>query len=67
MIELPIHTDRLIYSVSIRGGNLIDRVGHPTDLARWHTLEEAERLKLRPFTAAALVGALDRAPKRVAL
>jgi len=51
---VTIHTDRLIYSVSIRGGNLVDRVGHPTDLARWHTLEEAERLKLRPFTAAAL-------------
>jgi 8-oxo-dGTP diphosphatase len=40
--------------VSIRGGNLVDRVGHPTDLARWHTLEEAEKLRLRPFTAAAL-------------
>jgi 8-oxo-dGTP diphosphatase len=51
---VTIHTDRLVYSVSVRGGNLIDRVGHPTDLARWHTLEEAERLKLRPFTAAAL-------------
>jgi len=51
---VTIHTDRLIYRVSIRGGNLIDRVGHPTDLARWHTLEEAERLRLRSFTAAAL-------------
>src|SRR4051794_11635239 len=51
---VTIHTDRLIYSVSIRGGTLLDRVGHPTDLARWHTLEEAERLRLRPFTAAAL-------------
>ncbi|MFC7534843.1 NUDIX hydrolase [Actinoplanes sp. GCM10030250] len=51
---VTIHTDRLIYSVSIRGGNLIDRVGHPTDLARWHTLEEAQGLRLRPFTAAAL-------------
>jgi len=51
---VTIHTDRLIYTVSIRGGNLFDRVGQPTDLARWHTLAEAERLKLRPFTAAAL-------------
>jgi 8-oxo-dGTP diphosphatase len=51
---VTIHTDRLIYEVSVRGGNLIDRVGHPTDLARWTTLAEAERLKLRPFTAAAL-------------
>jgi 8-oxo-dGTP diphosphatase len=51
---VTIHTDRLIYEVTIRGGNLFDRVGQPTDLARWHTLEEAEKLRLRPFTAAAL-------------
>jgi ADP-ribose pyrophosphatase YjhB (NUDIX family) len=51
---VTIHTDRLIYRVSIRGGNLLDRVGHPTDLARWHTLEQAEKLRLRPFTADAL-------------
>jgi 8-oxo-dGTP diphosphatase len=51
---VTIHTDRLIYTVSIRGGNLFDRIGQPTDLARWHTLAEAEKLKLRPFTAAAL-------------
>jgi 8-oxo-dGTP diphosphatase len=51
---VTIHTDRLIYSVSIRGGNLLDRVGHPTDLARWFTTAEVEGLKLRPFTAAAL-------------
>jgi 8-oxo-dGTP diphosphatase len=51
---VTIHTDRLIYQVSIRGGTLCDRVGQPTDLARWYTLEEAEKLKLRSFTAAAL-------------
>ncbi|MEV4705844.1 NUDIX domain-containing protein [Actinoplanes sp. NPDC049316] len=51
---VTIHTDRLIYEVSVRGGNLIDRVGQPTDMARWHTLEEAQQLRLRPFTAAAL-------------
>jgi 8-oxo-dGTP diphosphatase len=51
---VTIHTDRLVYEVSIRGGNILDRIGQPTDLARWHTLEEAERLRLRPFTAAAL-------------
>ena len=45
---VTIHTDRLIYTVSVRGGNLIDRVGHPTDLARWHTLAEAERLQAAP-------------------
>ena len=42
---VTIHTDRLIYEVSIRGGTLVDRVGHPTDLARWHTLAEAARLQ----------------------
>jgi ADP-ribose pyrophosphatase YjhB (NUDIX family) len=51
---VTIHTDRLIYSVTIRGGTLVDRVGHPTDLARWYTPSEAQRLKLRPFAAAAL-------------
>jgi ADP-ribose pyrophosphatase YjhB (NUDIX family) len=51
---VTIHTDRLVYEVTIRGGNLYDRVGQPTDLARWHTLAEAEKLRLRPFTAAAL-------------
>jgi 8-oxo-dGTP diphosphatase len=51
---VTIHTDRLIYEVSIRGGNLCDRIGRPTDLARWHTLEEAAGLRLRQFTADAL-------------
>ncbi|RZU52033.1 ADP-ribose pyrophosphatase YjhB (NUDIX family) [Krasilnikovia cinnamomea] len=51
---VTIHTDRLVYEVSVRGGTLCDRAGRSTDLARWHTPAEAERLKLRPFTAAAL-------------
>jgi 8-oxo-dGTP diphosphatase len=51
---LTIHTDRLIYGVRIRGGSVRDRVGQPTDLARWHTRDEAAALPLRPFTAAAL-------------
>jgi ADP-ribose pyrophosphatase YjhB (NUDIX family) len=51
---VTIHTDRLIYEVSIRGGNLCDRIGQPTDLARWYTLDEAAGLRLRPFTADAL-------------
>jgi 8-oxo-dGTP diphosphatase len=51
---VTIHTDRLIYTVSVRGGTLVDRVGRPTDLARWHTREAAGKLRLRPFTAAAL-------------
>jgi 8-oxo-dGTP diphosphatase len=51
---VTIHTDRLIYTVSVRGGTLVDRVGRPTDLARWHTPAAAEKLRLRPFTAVAL-------------
>ena len=51
---ITIHTDRLIYHVRVRGGTLCDRVDQPTDLARWHTLDEAARLPLRPFTATAL-------------
>ncbi|MDP9815963.1 NUDIX domain-containing protein [Spirilliplanes yamanashiensis] len=51
---VTIHTDRLVYEVTVRGGTLCDRIGQPTDLARWHTLAEAETLRLRPFTAAAL-------------
>jgi len=51
---VTIHTDRLIYQASIRGGVLRDRIGQPTDLARWFTVKQAEALPLRPFTATAL-------------
>jgi 8-oxo-dGTP diphosphatase len=51
---IVLHTDRLLYEVTIRGGSLRDRVGQPTDLARWLTVDEAAALPLRPFTAAAL-------------
>ncbi|MPZ28824.1 MAG: NUDIX domain-containing protein [Micromonosporaceae bacterium] len=51
---MTIHTDRLVYDVRLRGGSLIERIGQPTDLARWVTLTEAKLLPLRPFTAAAL-------------
>jgi ADP-ribose pyrophosphatase YjhB (NUDIX family) len=51
---VTIHTDRLIYQVTVRGGALIARVGQPTDLARWVDRDEAGRLPLRPFTAASL-------------
>jgi 8-oxo-dGTP diphosphatase len=57
---VTIHTDRLIYEVSVRGGGLIDRVGQPTDLARWLPPEEIGRLPLRPFTS--LVLGLSPAP-----
>jgi ADP-ribose pyrophosphatase YjhB (NUDIX family) len=51
---ITLHTDRLVYRVTVRGGMLCDRIGQPTDLARWHTLDEVGRLPLRPFTASAL-------------
>jgi 8-oxo-dGTP diphosphatase len=51
---IVLHTDRLIYEVNVRGGALRDRVGQPTDLARWLSVTEAAGLPLRPFTAMAL-------------
>lgn len=51
---ITIHTDRLIYQVSVRGGTLADRVDRPTDLVRWFTPAEARELPLRSFTARAL-------------
>jgi ADP-ribose pyrophosphatase YjhB (NUDIX family) len=62
---ITLHTDRLIYRVSVRGGTLTDRVDRPTDLARWFTLDEARGLPLRAFTARALGlpdGAADVVP-----
>lgn len=52
--DLAIHTDRLIYEVTLRGGELRDRVDQPTDLARWLARAELTELPLRPFTATAL-------------
>jgi 8-oxo-dGTP diphosphatase len=57
---ITLHTDRLIYDVTIRGGTLVDRVGQPTDLVRWLTLAQAGGVPLRPFTAQAL--GLPRGP-----
>jgi ADP-ribose pyrophosphatase YjhB (NUDIX family) len=51
---VAIHTDRLLYEVSVRGGSLRDRVDRPTDLARYVARDELPGLALRPFTAAAL-------------
>src|SRR6185369_5364383 len=45
---------RLIYEVTVRGGGLRDRIGQPTDLARWLTMAEAGAQPLRPFAARAL-------------
>lgn len=51
---ITLHTDRLIYDVVVRGGSLIDRIGQPTDLVRWHSLDDAKQIPLRPFTSIAL-------------
>jgi ADP-ribose pyrophosphatase YjhB (NUDIX family) len=51
---IVLHTDRLVYEVTVRGGSLRDRIGQPTDLARWYAAAEASGLPLRPFTAQAL-------------
>ena len=51
---IALHTDRLIYSVALRGGALRERVGQPTDLARWVRRDELSDMALRPFTASAL-------------
>jgi ADP-ribose pyrophosphatase YjhB (NUDIX family) len=51
---ITLHTDRLIFAASIRGGALRDRIGQPTDLARWFAREDLAALPLRPFTATAL-------------
>jgi ADP-ribose pyrophosphatase YjhB (NUDIX family) len=65
---ITIHTDRLLYEVTVRGGTLCDRVGRPTDLARWWAAGEAEGMPLRPFTASALglpAGPVDLRPEGV--
>jgi 8-oxo-dGTP diphosphatase len=67
---VTIHTDRLIYAVLLRGGTVRDRVGRPTDLARFVPRAELPSYALRPFTAAALElppGPMDRPPDESAV
>jgi len=52
--RVAIHTDRLIFEIRVRGGLLRDRVGQPTDLARYVPADEFATLPLRPFAAMAL-------------
>src|SRR5262245_47711821 len=47
---LAIHTDRLIYAVTLRGGTVRDRVDQPTDLARFVRRSALASYPLRPFT-----------------
>lgn len=63
---VALHTDRLIYEVSVRGGSLRDRVDQATDLARFVPRSELDRIALRPFTGIALqvpVHPTDLAPE----
>nr|WP_236646697.1 NUDIX domain-containing protein [Micromonospora acroterricola] len=49
--DVALHTDRLAFEVSARGGTLRDSVDGPTDEARWVTPAEASGLPLAPFSA----------------
>ncbi|SCE93299.1 ADP-ribose pyrophosphatase YjhB, NUDIX family [Micromonospora coriariae] len=49
--DVAVHTDRLAFELSTRGGALRDAGDGPTDQARWVTMAEAERLPLAPFSA----------------
>jgi 8-oxo-dGTP diphosphatase len=65
---VTIHTDRLIYSGTLRGGSLRERRDQATDLVRWVPVDEAADLLLRPFTANALglaPAAVDLLPDEV--
>lgn len=48
---IALHTDRLAFELSTRGGTLRDAGDGPTDRARWVTTAEAARLPLAPFSA----------------
>ncbi|MGI5523849.1 NUDIX hydrolase [Micromonospora sp. CA-259024] len=52
--DVALHTDRLLFEFSVRGGTLLDAGGGPVDQARWLTKEEAARVPLTPFTAEVL-------------
>ncbi|WP_406078308.1 NUDIX hydrolase [Micromonospora sp. NBC_00858] len=49
--DVALHTDRLAFDLSVRGGALRDAVDGPTDQARWLAPAEVARLPLAPFSA----------------
>ncbi|MFJ6198476.1 NUDIX hydrolase [Micromonospora sp. NPDC092111] len=49
--EVSVHTDRLVFDVTARGGRLRPEVDGGTDEVAWLTPQEAARLPLMPFTA----------------
>ncbi|RKN44445.1 NUDIX hydrolase [Micromonospora endolithica] len=53
-LGVALHTDRLIFDLTVVGGTLRDEREGSSDLARWWTVAEAAELPLLPFTAEAL-------------
>jgi ADP-ribose pyrophosphatase YjhB (NUDIX family) len=54
---VAVHTDRVIYDVAVRGGELRDEVDGTTDLTTWVSETELPELPLMPFTAELLSNA----------
>ncbi|MEH1169137.1 NUDIX domain-containing protein [Micromonospora sp. CPCC 205539] len=50
-LDVALHTDRLLFDLTARGGGLRNATGGQTDQARWITPAEAARLPLAPFSA----------------
>ncbi|GIJ23087.1 NUDIX hydrolase [Micromonospora lutea] len=53
-LGVALHTDRMLFDLTMVGGRLGAERDGSTDLARWLTLDEAARLPLLAFTAEAL-------------
>jgi 8-oxo-dGTP diphosphatase len=50
-IGVAMHTDRVVYDVTVRSGELRHELNGTTDLAAWLSLAEAAAVPLMPFTA----------------
>ena len=53
-LDTSLHSDRLIYDVTVVGGTLRDEVSGTTDRVAWLTLDEAAAVPLMPFSAVLL-------------
>ncbi|MGN9812045.1 NUDIX hydrolase [Micromonospora sp. BQ11] len=53
-LGVALHTDRLVFDLTVTGGTLRDEADGTTDLARWLSPAEVGELPLLPFTAEAL-------------
>ncbi|WP_166458675.1 NUDIX hydrolase [Verrucosispora sioxanthis] len=53
-LGVALHTDRMLFDVTVVGGRLRAERDGSTDLARWLTLDETAKLPLLPFTAEAV-------------